>query len=83
VFPQAATSTTCSVAATGGIGGVPAGNVQGGMSMQVSDAYAAALTDSVPGALDDCFITPGEAALGESCRHFARQRGRDATASVE
>ena len=32
------------------------------MSLTVSDEYAAGLVDSVPGALDDCFITPGEAA---------------------
>ena len=32
------------------------------MTLTVSDEYAAALTDAVPGALDDCFITPGEAA---------------------
>jgi hypothetical protein len=32
------------------------------MTLSVSDEYAAALVDAVPGALDDCFITPGEAA---------------------
>jgi hypothetical protein len=35
------------------------------MSLTVSPDYAASLTDSVPGALDDCYITPGEAAAGE------------------
>ena len=34
------------------------------MSITVDPAYAAALADDVPGALDDCFISPGEAAAG-------------------
>ena len=32
------------------------------MTLTVSPEYAASLADAVPGALDDCFITPGEAA---------------------
>lgn len=62
----ASTGTSCSASVDGlvlpGGGGAAPGTVGGGMSLTVSPDYAASLTDSVPGALDDCYITPGEAA---------------------
>lgn len=62
---QASTGTSCSASVLPGGGGGTPGTVGGGMSLTVSPDYAASLTDSVPGALDDCYITPGEAAAGE------------------
>lgn len=59
---QASTGTDCTTSVSGLPGTGSGGNLAGGMSLTVSDEYAASLVDSVPGALDDCFITPGEAA---------------------
>merc|ERR1719329_964794 len=58
----ASTGTDCATSVSGLPGTGTGSSLAGGMSMTVSDEYAAALVDGVPGALDDCYITPGEAA---------------------